>query len=256
MKHIRRILMVLIWLIIWQIASMLTGLELLLASPVAVLRTIAGLLTQSTFYITLSHSLINIGSGLMAGIVIGIILGIAAGCCRYIEEFIQIPLLLMKSLPVAAFIILLLMWFGSANVSRIISAMVVIPMITTGVTEGIRNTDIKLIQMSRVYNMKLFNRFRYIYMTGVYPYLEAQLKIALGMCFKAGIAAEIIGLVNDTIGTRMYYAKLYLVSEELFAWSIVVSVVSYIIERLILKAYKLMYRCLQNNIKQQGKRKV
>ena len=34
MKHIRRIVIVLIWLLIWQFASMMTGLELLLASPV------------------------------------------------------------------------------------------------------------------------------------------------------------------------------------------------------------------------------
>lgn len=88
----------------------------------------------------------------------------------------EIPLQLMKSLPVAAFIILLLMWFGSRNVSRIISAMVVIPMVTAGVTDGIRNADTGLVNMAKVYNMSRLNSFRYIYMTGVYPYLETQLK--------------------------------------------------------------------------------
>ena len=109
----------------------------------------------------------------------------------------------------------------------------------------IKNTDIKLIQMARVYNMSTFNRFRYIYMTGVYPYLSSQLKIALGMCFKAGISAEIIGLVSNTIGTSMYYAKMYLLSSELFAWSIFIILVSLLVEKIILKIFNVIYRCLQ-----------
>ena len=233
MKYIKRIVMVLIWLIIWQIASMMTGLELLLASPVAVLRTLIEMLVSKAFYMTLSHSLLNIGSGLLAGIIIGVAVGIGSGRFNTFAQFVEIPLQLMKSLPVAAFIILLLMWFGSRNVSRIISAMVVIPMVTAGVTDGIRNADTGLVNMAKVYNMSRLNRFRYIYMTGVYPYLETQLKIAL---------------VSDTIGTSMYYAKMYLLSAELFAWSIVVIAVSFIIEKLILKLLGLIYKALQGNL--------
>lgn len=248
MKQVRRIIMVLIWLLIWQIASMMTGLELLLASPVAVLKTLMDMLVSKQFYITLSHSMMNIGSGLLTGIIMGILLGICAGRYKLVSEFIQIPLQLMKSLPVAAFIILLLMWFGSGNVSTIISAMVVIPMVTTGVTEGVNNTDKALIHMAQVYNMNVYNRIVYIYMTGVYPYLESQLKVALGMCFKAGISAEIIGLVSGTIGTSMYYAKMYLISAELFSWSIVVIAVSYVVEKLILKVFEIIYKGLQQNL--------
>ncbi len=246
MKHIRKLIIVLIWMLIWQIASMITGLELLLASPVAVLKTIAGMIVTKQFYITIMHSMFNIGRGLLAGIFIGILLGICSGRYKVVAEFIEIPLQLMKSLPVAAFIILLLMWFGSKNVSCIISAMVVIPMITTGVTEGIAHTDIRLMHMAQVYDMGMFNRFRYVYMTGVYPYMQAQLKIALGMCFKAGISAEIIGLVSNTIGTSMYYAKMYLLSSELFAWSIVVIAISYVVEKIILCIFAALYRGLQH----------
>ena len=128
----------------------------------------------------------------------------------------------MKSLPVAAFIILVLMWWGSKNVTFIISAMVVIPMITTGVKEGIDNTDNKQIELARVYDMTAFNTFRYVYLTGVYPYITAQLKVAAGMCFKAGISAE------------------------LFSWSIVVIVVSLVIEKCIIWLVKMLYKCIQH----------
>ena len=68
------------------------------------------------------------------------------------------------------------------------------------------------------------------------------------MCFKAVISAEIIGLVSNTIGTSMYYAKMYLLSSELFAWSIVIILVSLLVEKIILKIFNVIYRCLQGNL--------
>ena len=233
-KLIKRLAAVSLWLIIWQIASVMTGLELLLASPVTVLRTLAGMLVTRQFYGILYLSVMHIMSGMLAGCLIGICAGILSARFDFLKEWLGIAVQLMKSLPVAAFIILVLMWWGSKNVTFIISAMVVIPMITTGVKEGIDNTDNKQIELARVYDMTAFNTFRYVYLTGVYPYITAQLKVAAGMCFKAGISAEIIGLVTGTIGTQMYYAKMYLLSAELFSWSIVVIVVSLVIEKLSL----------------------
>ena len=238
-KLIKRLAAVSLWLIIWQIASVMTGLELLLASPVTVLRTLAGMLVTRQFYGILYLSVMHIMSGMLAGCLIGICAGILSARFDFLKEWLGIAVQLMKSLPVAAFIILVLMWWGSKNVTFIISAMVVIPMITTGVKEGIDNTDNKQIELARVYDMTAFNTFRYVYLTGVYPYITAQLKVAAGMCFKAGISAEIIGLVTGTIGTQMYYAKMYLLSAELFSWSIVVIVVSLVIEKCIIWLVKM-----------------
>ena len=229
-KLIKRLAAVSLWLIIWQIASVMTGLELLLASPVTVLRTLAGMLVTRQFYGILYLSVMHIMSGMLAGCLIGICAGILSAQFDFLKEWLGI----------------VLMWWGSKNVTFIISAMVVIPMITTGVKEGIDNTDNKQIELARVYDMTAFNTFRYVYLTGVYPYITAQLKVAAGMCFKAGISAEIIGLVTGTIGTQMYYAKMYLLSAELFSWSIVVIVVSLVIEKCIIWLAKMLYKCIQH----------
>ena len=140
-KLIKRLAAVSLWLIIWQIASVMTGLELLLASPVTVLRTLAGMLVTRQFYGILYLSVMHIMSGMLAGCLIGICAGILSARFDFLKEWLGIAVQLMKSLPVAAFIILVLMWWGSKNVTFIISAMVVIPMITTGVKEGILFLD-------------------------------------------------------------------------------------------------------------------
>ena len=173
------------------------------------------MLVTRQFYGILYLSVMHIMSGMLAGCLIGICAGILSARFDFLQEWLGIAVQLMKSIPVAAFIILVLMWWGSKNVTFIISAMVVIPMITTGVKEGIDNTDNKQIALARVYDMTAFNTFRYVYLTGVYPYITVQLQVAAGLCFKAGISAEIIGLVTGTIGTQMYYAKQGIVTPEM-----------------------------------------
>lgn len=112
-KLIKRLAAVSLWLIIWQIASVMTGLELLLASPVTVLRTLAGMLVTRQFYGILYLSVMHIMSGMLAGCLIGICAGILSARFDFLKEWLGIAVQLMKSLPVAAFIILVLMWWGS-----------------------------------------------------------------------------------------------------------------------------------------------
>ena len=108
-KLIKRLAAVSLWLIIWQIASVMTGLELLLASPVTVLRTLAGMLVTRQFYGILYLSVMHIMSGMLAGCLIGICAGILSARFDFLKEWLGIAVQLMKSLPVAAFIILVLM---------------------------------------------------------------------------------------------------------------------------------------------------
>lgn len=245
MRLVRKVLIIFVWLGIWQIASDWTGLGFLFASPVAVFKTLVRMTAQKEFYDTILNSVCNIGAGFFAGLIAGTLFGVLAGRFKLFGEFITPLIQFMKSLPVAAFVILLLMWFGSGRVSVMITAMVVIPMIVAGVVQGIKNTDTKLLEMAQVFHMTSWIRFRYIYFPETYPYVIAQLKVSLGMCFKAGVSAEIIGLASDTIGAQMYYAKIYLLSAELFAWSIVVIAVSYLFERLVMLIADAIFKWTQ-----------
>ena len=233
-KVMKKIVVVFIWLCIWQLISALTGLELIIASPVKVLLSFLSLLQKQLFYQCMINSFIKIILGFIIAFVTGIVFAAAANRFRFLKEFLSPLIYLMKALPVVSFIILLLIWAGSKNLSVIISLIVVFPMIYIGTLEGFNNLDIKLLEMSKVFRMGWIKKTRYIYAPEIFPYIISNCKIALGMCWKAGISAEVIGLPSKSIGEQMYLSKLYLMTDELLAWSIAIIIVSVIFEKLFL----------------------
>jgi len=233
-KVMRKILIVCIWLCIWQLISNLIGLDLIIASPIKVFLSFFSLLKAQLFYQSMINSFIKITLGFMIAFVLGIIFATAANRYQFMKEFLSPLIYLMKALPVASFIILILIWAGSKNLSVVISFIVVFPMIYIGTLEGFNNLDVKLLEMAKVFRMGWLKKTRYIYAPNIYPYIISNSKIALGMCWKAGISAEVIGLPAKSIGEQMYLSKLYLMTDELLAWSIAIIIVSVIFEKLFL----------------------
>ncbi len=240
-----RIIIVAIWLIIWQVASMVTGLELILASPVNVFWAILELFELGQFYATVFSSFCKIMSGFFAAFICGSALGVVASRINLVEEFLKPPVQLMKTLPMTSFIILLLIWFGSGNVAFFISFIVTFPIIYTSVITGLRQVDVQLVEMADVFGISVLRRVRGIYIPNILPFVEAGVKTAIGMCWKAGVSAEVIGLVRYSIGEQLYYSKLYLLTAELFAWSIVVVVVSMLFEFLFVRLLRVSVKFIR-----------
>lgn len=234
-KILGRLVSVTGWLILWQAASILTGLDFLLASPVAVFMRLISLMQTKQFYLVLGYSFAKITIGFLAAFTAGCILGAVSGRYPAVDIFLKPPIQMMKALPIASFIILLLIWFGSKNVAGFISFIVVYPIVYTAVLEGVRQTDQKLLEMAKVFRVSCLRRLRCIYMPAVVPFVSAGLKTALGMCWKAGVSAEVIGLVQYSIGEQLYFSKLYLMTADLFAWSITVVAASFLFEWLFLR---------------------
>jgi NitT/TauT family transport system permease protein len=106
------------------------------------------------------------------------------------------------------------------------------PIVYTNVLQGIAQTDPQLLEMADVFGVGAGRRLRYVYVPQVAPYLQAACSLALGLCWKAGVAAEVIGLPRNSIGEHLYEAKIYLDTPELFAWTLVVVCVSLLFERV------------------------
>lgn len=229
-----RILAAAFWIMIWQLASIWLKQEILLASPVSVIKKLWQLLPQMDFWQTIGFSFIRIVSGFLLGLLTGTILAAAACGCRALEILLAPLVTIMKSVPVASFIILCLIWIPSRNLSVFITFLMVFPTIYTNVIQGIRETDRELLEMAKVFQISFGRTVRYIYISQAAPYFLAACKLALGLCWKAGVAAEVIGIPSGSIGEKLYHAKIYLNTPDLFAWTLVIIVISFLFERLFL----------------------
>lgn len=224
----------LFWAALWQAAHLVIRNDVIFVGPLDMFRTLMQLLPERSFWQTLLHSFLRISAGFLLAFALGIVLGWLSYACPFVKELLKPPMLLIRSVPVASFVILALIWIGSDGLSVFISFLVVIPMIYTGTLTGLENTSRELLEMSRVFSLSFFKQLRCIYIPAVHPYLLSSCRSALGMSWKSGVAAEVIGIPQASIGEQLYYSKLYLDTAGLFAWTFAIIVISAVFERFFL----------------------
>ena len=232
---------VVFWLLVWQGASLALRAiyphgALLLASPIDALRRLFELALTAAFWQTVGISAARILGGFLVSCVLA--LGLAALSARFrrVEELLSPLVAAVKAVPVASFIILALVWLNSRSLAFFISALMVFPPVYLNVLEGIRQTDRSLLEMAQVFRVPLPRVLRCIYVPQVLPYFRSAISVALGLCWKSGTAAEVIGLSSGTIGERLYTAKVYFETPDLFAWTAVIVCISALFEKLFLLA--------------------
>lgn len=206
----------------------------LLVSPITVLLRILELCTEPFFYKTIGFSLLRIASGFLLGFTGGVVLAALASRIPLVHTLLWPYLTVMKATPVASFIILCLIWLKAENLSVFISFVMVLPIVYTNLLEGIQKTDPKMKELAKVFRLGYFRKLIFIDIPQLAPYLLAAAHITLGLAWKAGIAAEVIGIPTGSIGEQLYEAKVYLSSADLFAWTIVLILVSALFEKLII----------------------
>ena len=224
-----------VWLLLWQLASMAVGLPLLLPSPLAVLLRLGQLCTGADFWLTVASSLLRILLGFLLGVLFGTAL---AGLCwrfRLIDALARPLLGMLKSTPVASFIILALVWVKTTWLATVISFIMVLPLIYANVREGIDSADRQLLEMAQVFRLSRRKTFRYCYPPAILPFFLSAISSALGFAWKSGIAAEVLGRPARAIGSQIYDSKIYLETPDLFAWTLVVILLSVLLERLAVR---------------------
>ncbi len=232
----------LIWICIWEMAARGVDNEIFLPRPKKVICVLfSELIYSEGFRNSLINSILHIGEGFIIGSFSGVLLAILASVGKYADVFLWFPIKVIKTVPVASFVILALLWADAGQLSVIISAMIVLPTLYINTKEGIKQTDKKLVEMADLYRISVFRRLSCIYVPSVLPYILSACSVGIGMAWKAGIAAEIIGMTKNSIGNELYKAKLYLMIPELFAWTIVIVVLSVICE-IIIKALLNLWR--------------
>ncbi|HAZ18959.1 MAG TPA: nitrate ABC transporter permease [Clostridiales bacterium] len=232
---------VLIALGVWQAAAMLLDQKILLVSPVAVLIRLTNIWIEEGFFASVWFSFCRIVAGFFLALAAGLLLGIVAGKFRKVEIFLWPFILTIKSVPVASFIVLALIWLSSAKLSVFISFLMVLPIIYTNVLNGIKNTDVRMTQMADVFQVKWNRRLLYIWLPQIKPFLLSACSIGLGLSWKAGIAAEIIGIPDGSIGEALYNAKVYFNTVDLFSWTVIIVVISILFEKLFMMLLKQMF---------------
>lgn len=240
-QKLKKPAIVLVWLFLWQIASVWLGHELLLVSPIRTVETLFSLIQKPDYWFSIGISLYRIMLGFLLAFAAGTLLAFLAWRIPLVYDFFAPVISVMKATPVASFIILALLWVGGSYISTLCSFVMGMPIIYSNIYQGLRSIDQKLVEVGEIFQLSRKRQMQQIYIPSLKPHLMSAFMVGVGFCWKSGVAAEVIGLSKNTIGEHLYNAKVYLETPELFAWTVTIIVLSVSIEKILVRALQRMW---------------
>jgi len=122
-----------------------------------------------------------------------------------------------------------------------VTFLMVFPIIVQNFIEGMKSIDQDLLEMADIYRIRSWRRIVYLYLPSLAPFLAAGVSNGLGIAWKVIIAAEVLSYPALGIGTQMDTARVYLQTDKVFAWTIVVVLLGlcfdYLLDSLIKKLF-------------------
>jgi ABC-type nitrate/sulfonate/bicarbonate transport system permease component/ABC-type nitrate/sulfonate/bicarbonate transport system ATPase subunit len=233
-KKIQGLFVVFFWLMVWQIITFIVKEPVLLQGPMDVFLQLINDLQTKDFYWTIVSSFVRMISGFFIGLMMGILLGGFGFFVSPIKMFVEPLVTVLKAIPIVSYVILILIWSGSSNLSVYMGILVVFPVVYTNILVGFENVDNKMLDLCTVYGLGIRKKYYLVYRPAIWPHLNSALKISVGMGFKAAVAAEVIGTPEFSIGEKIYMAKIHFQTAEIFSWTIVLILFSYVFEKIVL----------------------
>lgn len=236
MKTVKNILIPLaFWLIVWQLAALAVGKDLLLPGPWTVARTLAALVVTAKFWQITALTLARIFAGMLAGAALGTLIAVLTCASVWCDRLLSPLVKVIRATPVASFILLVLLWVSTGRVPGVISALMVLPVLWGNVAKGIRETDPQLLELAAAYRFGRGKTLKLVYIPSVAPYFTAGVETGLGLAWKAGVAAEVLCRPKLAIGTQVYFSRTYMETADLFAWTLVVILLSFLVETVLVR---------------------
>ncbi|MBR2765776.1 MAG: ABC transporter permease subunit [Blautia sp.] len=242
---LEKISAILLALILWQLAAVYIDSSIVLCSPLSVLHRLFTMVREAGFASSVWFTLRHVGAGFFLGLIIGGLLAGAAALSRVVRTLLWPWMAAVKAVPVAAIVVICLIWLSGRNLSVFITFLVVCPVVYQNLLTGLTARDERTVQMDEmalIFRMTRLKKLRYILIPRIFPYLNAACRVAAPMAFKAGVAAEIIGTPAGSIGKQMYLAKTWLATDDLLAWAVVIVLLSAVCEKALLAVLALVGR--------------
>ena len=221
---------------VWKIGAAAAGAEVILPGPLVALRALRTVLGSPAFLPALQATALRGLFAFLVSAVLGLFLGVLAGLYDSIRSLLRPLVITIKSTPVMSFILLALIWFPSGFVPVFVAILMAFPIIYENVAAGLRAVDPRLIQMARVYRVERRRILSTILLPGLFAFFFAGAKTALGIIWKAVIAAEILSRPEAAVGSAMYEAKIYIETASVIAWTLIAVLLSGASELLLQSA--------------------
>ena len=230
-KLLRIILPFFFWLSLWHILSVIFNNNFLVPSIDSTLKALWALLGTEGFYRSVLLSGLRVASGLITGCVLGVSLAILGHGISFIQTLISPIVSIIRSTPVASFVVILWVLLSGDMLSIFIGFLMVFPIIWQSTFDAMNSIDKNLLEVAHVFEFSSSKKLKLVYLPVIKSYLVPSIVTSMGLAWKAEIAAEIIAYTKNSIGQSINDAKYNMDTPTVFAWTVVIVIFSLILEK-------------------------
>ena len=221
------------WLALWQVAAMIVSNSLILPTPIETVLRLFELAEESEFWLFTALSLLRILIGILIAIPAAWVFAALCSGSEIINALFSPAVTLMKSTPVVSFILIAIFLINRHTIPSAITFMMVFPVLFENVREGISQTPKELLQMADIFGVSWIMKVKRIYIPAIKPFFFSALTTSVGLAVKAGVAAEVVAYIPDSIGKMLSDAKSYMEPADLLAWTVVIITISLFTEKVV-----------------------
>lgn len=216
--------------LVWVVVYACVGNDRLLPSLSNTVKKAFSLLGQSSFYSAFLFTLLR------AFIAFSVSFLLAGGfavlsytVCPFSRFFAPI-ISFLRSLPTMAILLMILLWTSAKTAPVVIAFLVLFPMLYSAFFTALSQTDSALLEMSKVYQVKIKERILKLYLPSIAPYVCKEGATAFSFSLKLVVSAEVMSNTFQSLGGQMQTASLYGQIPTLFALVLLCFAAGYLLE--------------------------
>lgn len=228
-------LIVLFWILLWQVLAMAVNSVLLLPGPLDTLKGLLVLVSDKAFYLDAAATVGRCIAAVVLSLIAGVLLALASYRWQFVRDILSLPVLLFKTIPIMAVAIYMILLMSAGSVPVLVCWVMCFPIVYTNILAGLDALDRDLLEMAEMYGISGRRRVRYFYIPSLYPHFRSAMSLISGMSWKAIVTAEVLSIPDFSLGYELMNAKYYLSTDLLFAYVAVIILISVVFEKLIKK---------------------
>lgn len=232
-KRLRICVAFLILLGVWQLLAHTLDNTIILPYPKEVGLAMASQLQQEVFYTSILQTMYRILLGFLCAMGIALIFAFLSYFFHWFADLFYPILLLTRSIPNISYILIVLFWFSAQMSVIIISFLILFPTIYATIYQGLYDFPREYQDVMKLYPAPKRIEIKQIYLPYLRSFLFASTISGISLAFKVGIMAEILGQARTGVGRQLNICRLNLDMAGVFAWTIWIIFILFLIERII-----------------------
>ena len=184
----------------------------------------------------IKHCGISIGrvlKGYGISVALGVTLGILIGLSHHLERNTQLLVQIIKPIPPIAWIPLVILWFGIGESGKVFLIFLGgFFTILVNVIDGIKQTDERLVEVSKVMEIPLWKHIFKLVLPGALPNIFTGLRVGLTSCWMCVVAAELVSSTTG-LGYMIMDARQYGQTDVVITGMITIGLIGKIMDSLL-----------------------